>query len=300
MSDALHVQAVPAADWPSLAAFIFAHNRASGDVRCLHSNAGEDEAAHADELRSLPPGEACWCAARAGGVLVGVAGAEYDATLGRAWLRGPLVAAGHDYPGVAERLLPALCAQLPATIVVHDAFVCAGCTDAIELFRRQGFSNESTHVEYSVRPPVAEVAVPPGVRLAAPDPRWRAAIGALHESEFRSPHVAATELFEPDAAGHFTRIALVDEVPSGYVRAHFDRQWQEGYVDFIAVSPAARRRGAGRALLQAALQWSFGQAGARAVALTMREDRASAGALYEAAGFQRVRTGIALRRNLGR
>jgi hypothetical protein len=29
-------------------------------------------------------------------------------------------------------------------------------------------------------------------------------------------------------------------VPSGCVCAHFDAYWQEGYVDFLAVVPAAR------------------------------------------------------------
>jgi hypothetical protein len=35
---------------------------------------------------------ACFCAAWRGERLVGVVGAEFDVTLGRAWLRGPLVA----------------------------------------------------------------------------------------------------------------------------------------------------------------------------------------------------------------
>ena len=91
-----------------------------------------------------------------------------------------------------------------------------------------------------------------------------------------------------------TRIALVDGTPAGYVHAHHDAQWREGYVDFLAVASTARRRGVGRALLQAAVDWSFEQRGARAVTLTVRADRAQARALYLAAGFVRVRTGIGM------
>lgn len=300
MSASLRIELVPAAQWPSLAAFVFERNRADGDVRCLHCNAGVDADAHAEELRSLAPEQARWCAARIGDALVGVFGSEFDAALGRAWLRGPLVAAGHDYAAVAAALLPALAAQLPPAVVRLDAFVNAGCAEALDFLRRQGFGEESVHHEFLAQPPAPADAMPRGVRLAAPDPRWREAIGALHEGEFRAPYVTADELFEPEVPGRFTRVALVDEVPSGYVRAHFDAHWQEGYVDFIAVSPAVRGRGVGRALLQSALGWSFGERGAGAVALTMRQDRSAAHALYDAVGFRRVRTAVALRRELRR
>lgn len=300
MSALLRVEAVPAAQWPSLAGFIFERNHDGGDVRCLHCNAGADVGALADELRSLSPTQARWCAARIGEALVGVAGAEFDAALGRAWLRGPLVAAGQDYAAVAAALLPALSAMLPAEVIRLDAFVNAGWQEALGMLRHQGFGDESRHDEFLAAPPVPAGALPPGVRLVAPDPRWRAAIGALHESEFRAPYVTSDELFAPEASDRFTRIALLDGAPVGYVRARFDAQWQEGCVDFIAVAPQARGHGVGRALLQAALQWSFGETGAGAVALTMRQDRHAARALYDAVGFRRVRTGVALRRELRR
>jgi len=185
-------------------------------------------------------------------------------------------------------------------VVRQDAFVDASCAEAIEFFRGQGFSDEAFHDEFLALPPALANVLPHGVRLVVADPCWRAAIGALHESEFRAPHVTSDELFEPDAPDRFTRIALLDAVPSGYVRAHFDAHWQEGYVDFIAVAPAARGRGVGRALLQSALQWCFGETGARAVTLTMRQDRRAARALYDAVGFRRVRTAVALRHELRR
>jgi GNAT superfamily N-acetyltransferase len=297
MADALRIAPVPPAGWPGLAPFVFERNRLDGDVRCLHSHAGLDAAAYAAELRALPPDEACYVAARTGERLAGVAGAEFDTTAGRAWLRGPLVAADCDFAASAAPLLDALCARLPPAITQQDVFVSAACAEATAFFRAQGFGRETVYGEYaSTSPPPAARPPASGVEVVAPQPQWRSAIGALHESEFSRAYVPAPALFGPDAPDEFTRIALLDGAPAGYVRAHFDAHWREGYVDFLAVEPAARRRGVAAALLRAAVDWSLAQPGAQAVTLTVRDDRAAARALYESLGFRRVRTCIGLRR----
>jgi GNAT superfamily N-acetyltransferase len=289
--------AVPPADWPTLAPFIFEHNRIDGDVRCVHSHGGLDVSAYAEELRSLPSDEGSFVAAYADDVLVGVAGAEIDIALGRAWLRGPLVAAGLDFQYVGAALLQALRTQLPAAIVRHDAFVTEACTEALTFLRGQGFGGESAIDEYSAASPVPGAEPPPGVRLVPAERRWREVIGRLHEGEFHGAYVTADGLFAPDAPDVLTRVALVEGEPAGYVRVHFDPQWQQGYVDFLAVLPAFRGRRAGRALLEEAMRWSFAQPGTSAVTLTVRRDRLAARTLYESAGFWRVRSCIGLRRS---
>jgi GNAT superfamily N-acetyltransferase len=297
MTDPLRIDTVAPADWPSLAAFIAERNAAGGDVRCLHSHAGEDAAAHADELRALAPAQACYCIARRGDAIVGVVGAEFDGALGRAWLRGPLLAAGEDFPQGAGALLDALCAQLPPGLRQHDAFIASDCHEALAFYGARGFVPDAGHDEFILRAPLPPLVPGPRVQLVPPRLAWRAEIGALHEAEFPGGYVTADALFEAPAPGRFTRIALLDDAPAGYVHAHFDAQWQEGYVDFLAVAPTARRHGIGRALLQAAVDWSFGSCGARAVTLTVRADREAARALYRTAGFERVRTGIGMRRH---
>jgi ribosomal protein S18 acetylase RimI-like enzyme len=298
MTDPLRIDTVAPADWPALASFIAERNAADGDVRCLHSHAGEDTAAHADELRALAPEEACYCIARRGDAIVGVAGAEFDVALGRVWLRGPLLAASEDFPRVAGALLDALCAQLPPGLRRHDAFIAADCHEALAFYGARGFAPDAGHDEFILRamPPPCELG--PRVQLVPPRPGWRAEIGALHEAEFPGGYVTPDALFEASVPDRFTRIALLDDAPAGYVHAHFDAQWREGYIDFLAVASTARRHGIGRALLQAAVDWSFGSCGARAVTLTVRADREAARALYQAAGFERVRTGIGMQRRL--
>lgn len=297
---ALRVEPVPPPAWPSLARFIHERNCVDGDVRCLHSHAGVDAAAYEEELRTLPVDEASYVAAYADGALVGVAGAEVDAALGRAWLRGPQVAAGLDYARVAAVLLEALCAQLPSVVTRHDAFVSAGCSEALAFFRAQGFGGEAVMDEYAAHAPAPASPPPAGVQIVAAQRCWRGAIGALHDSEFPSGYITADGLFAPDADDVMTRIALVDGEPAGYVRVHFDAQWQEGYVDFLAVGAAFRGRGVGRSLLAEALRWSFARPVTRAVSLTVREDRLAARALYASAGFRRVRTCVGLRRVVAR
>jgi GNAT superfamily N-acetyltransferase len=299
MTEPLRIEAMAPADWPSLAAFIAERNAADGDVRCLHSHAGADATAHADELRALALEQACYCIARRGGVIVGVAGAQFDGALGRAWLRGPLLAAGEDFPRVAGALLDALCAQLPPGLRQHDAFVASDCQEALAFYGARGFVPDAGHDEFILRAPPRPYEPGPRVQVVPPLPAWRAAVGALHEAEFPGGYVTPDALFAAPAPDRFTRIALLDDAPAGYVHAHFDAQWQEGYVDFLAVAPTARRHGIGHALLQVAADWSFGSCQACAVTLTVRADREAARALYRAAGFERVRTGIGLRRRSG-
>jgi len=297
---ALQIEPVPPSGWAALAPFIFACNHSEGDVCCLHSHTGLDAAAYAEELRTLPAEEGRYVAAYAGAALVGMAGAEIDVELGRAWLRGPLVAAGFDFAAVAAELLRALERELPPQVLRHDVFVCERWAEGLAFFRAQGFGGEAAFDEFSAAEPPPARPLPPGVQLVAAQRRWRAAIGGLHEAEFPSAYVTADGLFAPDADDVHMRVALAGGEPAGYVRVHLDAQWQEGYVDFLAVLAAFRGRGIGRALLYEALRWSFAQPGVRAVSLTVRKDRLAARALYASAGFRRVRTCIGLRRVLPR
>ena len=315
----VRIEPVAAADWPALAPFLHACNTAGGALRCLHSHGGPDAAGYANELRSLPADEACFCAAWRGARLVGVAGAEFDVTLGRAWLRGPLVAdqepadepADEDRADLGAALLDALDRALPAAVTQQAAFVPATCADALALYAARGFAAAGRHDEFVLTAPPAAWQLPNGVRVVAVGEALSAvpselkcdALHALHEAEFPDAYLPAAKLFSADhsaGADAFTRIALLNGAPAGYLHAHFDPPWNEGYIDFVAVDPAARGGGVGRALLSAAIDWTFSQRGARALTLTVRSDRLAARALYLAAGFRHQRTGIDLRREAPR
>lgn len=302
----LRVEPVAPTDWPALAPFLHACNTAGNALRCLHSHGGPDADGYANELRSLPADAARFCAAWRGERLVGVIGAEFDGALGRAWLRGPLVADDEDFAGTGAALLDALDAALPAAVTQQAAFASSTCAAALALLGARGFVVAGEHAEFVLTEPPAALHMPADVRVVAVegvDPAPCAHMSALHEAEFPNAYLPAAKLFGADlAAGAdaFTRIALLEGVPAGYLHAHFDAPWNEGYIDFVAVAPAARGRSVGRALLLAAIDWTFSARAARALTLTVRSDRAAARALYLAAGFRHERTGIDLRRESAR
>jgi ribosomal-protein-alanine acetyltransferase len=92
----------------------------------------------------------------------------------------------------------------------------------------------------------------------------------------------AAELAGP---GRLYLVAEVDGRVAGY--AGLCRGGGEAEVMTLAVDPAARRRGLGRALM-AALVEAARQAGQAAVGLTVAQDAAPALALYRSLGFEAV------------
>jgi ribosomal-protein-alanine N-acetyltransferase len=298
--DAARIEVVPRTRWPRLAPFIHACNGDGPALRCLHSHVGPRAADYAAELRKLSAAEARFVAAWDGAHLCGVAGAEFDPSSGRAWLRGPFVAADRPFAPLAAALHDALMVALPPTLVQFDAFVGAGCAEAISLYRSLGYEagagDDELTLDLGSRKPPPMSAGSPGLTIRAPQPAWRDTIAALHGAEFASPYLSTQQLLGRQPPDRITRVALLDGVPVGYMHAHFDAEWHEGYIDFVAVLPAVRRRGVARALVEAAIDWSCRRHRARGVTLTVRRDRAGARALYLSLGFAHVRTGIGLRR----
>lgn len=80
-------------------------------------------------------------------------------------------------------------------------------------------------------------------------------------------------------------VAEQDGAVAGYVGCQ--TVLDEGYITNVAVSPACRRQGIGRALVGALASHARGQ-GLSFVTLEVRASNAPALALYEGAGFRRV------------
>jgi ribosomal-protein-alanine N-acetyltransferase len=125
------------------------------------------------------------------------------------------------------------------------------------------------------------------VRLEAATGADAAAMAALHAASFDEPWGTGEFLALLDGPGAFAQ--LVREPGTGAVagfilaRAIAD----EAEVLTLAVDPAHRRAGAGRALVEAAAIVAAA-AGARALFLEVASDNDAALALYRAAGFAEV------------
>ena len=113
--------------------------------------------------------------------------------------------------------------------------------------------------------------------------RHLAALAEIEKACFHAPWSAAM-LREELGKGIFL-VAEQDGAAVGYVGCQ--TVLDEGYITNVAVSPACRRQGIGRALV-AALKARAAQAGLAFVTLEARASNAPAIALYEGAGFRRV------------
>lgn len=278
--------------WPELAAFIHAHNRrGDGRVRCLHAENGDSVQAQAAELRALPADEACFVTAHdEAGRLCGVAGAELDAGQRRAWVRGPLTDAGESATACRLALLQALHEALPQA-QRFDAFPQVDEAPLRESLRRAGYRDHVQHhvMERDTTSPAP--AWPAAVRDAAPGEA--AALVPLHDALFPATYMSVAEMVARLDARH--RLLVVPgadgAAPAGYLFVREQPHDREAYVDFLGVAPAARGRGLGRALLDAAVHWALVPRDLPRVHLTVREDRGPALGLYVSAGFREVAAG---------
>lgn len=288
----LKIDIVARSQWPDLANFIHRHNRrGDGRVRCLHAEHGDSPDEQASEMLALPDGEACFVAARVGGgsEWSGMAGCEFDPTLGRAWLRGPLTR-DEDDASLQVELIHALEAALPRDVRRFDAFPQIGETGLRASYRAAGYRDHMQHHVLSLpRPPVLPhwpVVVHSETSAAAAEQAAQ-----LHEQLFPDTYLTPESMLESLDEAHRLFVAEVDGGVAGYVYVQDKPLEHEGYVDFIGVARDARGRGLGRALLDAAVHWAMVQRGQPGVSLTVRQDRTPALGLYEAAGFREVAAG---------
>jgi GNAT superfamily N-acetyltransferase len=118
------------------------------------------------------------------------------------------------------------------------------------------------------------------------------AVAALHDRLFPGTHTVGTTLVTAERT--HIRTADVDGRTAGYIA--FEAQPDgAGYVDFVGVEPAQRRRGVGRALVVDACR-ELAAGGATAVHLTVRADAPGAVDLYRSAGFVEERIIVPCRR----
>ncbi|MFK8022592.1 MAG: GNAT family N-acetyltransferase [Ilumatobacter sp.] len=257
---------------------------------------GDDAAEITAEIEKVPEWRTHTVVAFEGDALIGWLIAEHDAEIGRVWWWGPVVAAEHHWSTVAETLLDDAIERLDGRFEQFEFAVDGRHVDAIELAQRRGHRRDigSVLLELTlsdVQRPVAS-AVVDIAELADADAD---AVARLHDALFPDSHLTGRQLVaEHDG---LVLVARLDERPLGYLRAEV-QPGGDGYLDFVGVDAEHRSRGIGRALVDHAVT-ELASSGADRVSLTVREDNASARALYARLGFDGDRILVPLRLGFG-
>jgi ribosomal protein S18 acetylase RimI-like enzyme len=242
------------------------------------------------ELEALdPPWTDTVRVVRDGDALRAVALAEWDHTIGRAWIFGPWVDGDDEaWERWASELVAAQLAQLPPTVTSHEL---AGTVENQRLARLAAeLGWPATEVNFAY---VFE-AEPSGAVPPEPEDGLRDVVGddvgliaPLHDLEFPDTYFTAQQLLERAATGeHVVLVATSDEGRfAGYAAGRIQPDGN-GYIDFVAVDPSGRGGGAGRRLVSGLVRRLLPVSTTGEVHLTVQEHRAPARALYASLGFR--------------
>ncbi len=250
------------------------------------------------ETETFPNGwERSFVVAEAGGEIVGAGGCQFDAEHTHGWVWGPWV----EVPSAAPALLEALLGRLPRSVRRVEAFLHAENRIGLRFLQNAGFSlGVLTHL------------------YVAPRSGWQPAVGGMepfsplrpaHEVGFARLHaetfpaggsMPADELLAGRDDDHVIFAAADGLRLLGYVCASVNRAPREGFIEYLAVRPAARGRGIGARLVETALRWTFEERRLPQATLCVSEWRGNARRLYEAAGFRLTASGVAARLAVGR
>ena len=217
---------------------------------------------------------------------VGASLLEYDEDTARAWVFGPWVA-GDDaaWDRWALPLLEAALEQLPAGV---DRVELGGDVTNVRmaaLAASLGWeTSEVSHV-FSADATAAGSWADPVNEIRVATAADREVIRPLHDQEFPATYAPVERLLpdEPDGTFHVS-VAEAGGRFLGYAAGRVQPDG-DGYLDYLAVSDAARGKGAGRDLLVAIGRWLVENAPHHDVHLTVQDHRAPARRLYESLGF---------------
>jgi GNAT superfamily N-acetyltransferase len=235
--------------------------------------------------------------ALSGGGIVGALGcpAVGEGKIGRLW--GPWVEASGGWKTTAPALLQALRAILPPGTARLDAFLNIANEHGLAFLRNHGFGiRPPTHIYVAPATPALAGGSATFPELAA---RHEVGFARLHGETFpAADSTPAAELLAGRDPEHIIFAAAEGLRLLGYVCASVNAAPREGFIDYLAVRPAARGRGVGEHLLRTALRWTFAERHLPQAALCVTEWREDARRLYERAGFRPSASGRGARLHL--
>jgi len=262
---------------------------------CMHTWSGEDAADLGGLLsKYFDDGELVYVLAFRGESLVGAMGCEIDEELQRGWLHGPHVGLG-DWESMAEELSAGVVAALPPSINTLDAYPNTANTRAADFYRRRGFS-EIGGVSYVYGMAAEDWVASGGTSCTPLEEGHEPSFLKLYRALFPNAYYSGQRILSMLGSSHRVFVIAEGLEILGFAAGCADEDSRSGEVQFVGVRQDRRGEGLGRRLLQAVVDWLFGEVAVSEVTLNVRQDVPHARSLYERAGFTRRYAGVGLRR----
>lgn len=219
------------------------------------------------------------------GRLVGWLMGSIDHDMGRVWWFGPFV--DTDDPAVwrdvADQLDESARRHLPAGVGEEEYAFDSRHVFGPDWAMARGFAADPGSavlvLDHRIEPPRLDT------RPATADDA--STVGRLHDELFANTHTRGVDLVTGGDAHRLRLVAEQDGELVGYIAV--ERQPDgSGYIDFVGVAPAFRRRGFGAELVRAGVAALAGL-GCERFHLTVREANSGARDLYRGLGFEEER-----------
>lgn len=208
-----------------------------------------------------------------GGDLVGALLADIDEEMRRVWWIGPW-ATDED---AAIELLSVARSRLGTLFDEEELAPDSRNEPLRSVARRLGFVEDTPSSVLSK----VDLAADGSSSTEPMTPADAGTVAELHDAIFVGTHTPGAKLVAAERTR--IRVARVDGTTAGYIAFEVQSDGA-GYIDYLGVSPGARRRGLARALVADACRELAGE-GVPAVHLTVRADAPGALDLYRSLGF---------------
>ena len=269
------------------------------EQHCLHTWSGQSaKELQRQWLSYWKESELCYIMALREGQLVGAMGAEYDEELMRSWLHGPHVVMDEWGP-VAMQLFTRLLSELPTCIGKLDSYLNVENIRGRRFYAQLGFKErDQLSYEFWLTPDEKMMSGDNGCMLLTE--QHEIAFKRLYEALFPAAYYSAERIIKMIGISHQVLVVAEGEEVLGFAVMSAEGSQSVGEIQFFGVREDCRRKGYGRRLLLAAIDWLVDKAGVSRVCLNVSEELVHARGLYESVGFRLRFTGIGLSKTLAR
>ncbi len=226
------------------------------------------------------------------GAIKAVFGGECDEDGKRFWLWGPFIDKPEDWFVIAERLYEHLWQLFPDIEKLYT-YNDEANVRAYRFFQSKDFAfkDENTFLYEIVAENVSSESSE--IEVINFNSAYFESLNELHNKAFPNTYYTTKEMTELNQVENQLWIIPQNNTAiSGYILA--SKQPEGGYIHFVAVHEAERKKGYATALMQKAILWLFNEKKVPAVFLTVVESN-NAKRLYQKLGFTLKYTGVAAR-----